>query len=553
MTNDPKSNPVHYPPDRRLRVRIRTSYLCMILALAALPVAMAWVQYLVAGLPEIGNLPKLPDEATRAHHFPGWLRLTHYVNFIFLVLLARSGLSILMDHPRLYFDVHCTPGSDWAKFTPIEVPADRVWTAKDDARYISPWLALPGYRHTVGVARHWHLPGALIWFLNGVIFVTLMFGTTEWKRLVPTSWAVVAEAWAIFVHYATLRLPPEPDPLIRYNALQQLSYFTVVFVMAPLSALTGLAMSPSIDNRFRWYPRLFGGRQSARSLHFLLLVGYVAFLMMHVTMVFVNDPVRNFNGIVFGNDSERLLGLICGLGAISAIVPICMVAHWLSWNRPRQLQYAAGSVHAVLRWLTFRLWKPCVRYAEDDISPFFWPNGKIPVSEEWTTLAAGNFADYRLKIGGLVDNPVELSLDDLKSLGRQEQITMHHCIQGWSGIAHWAGVPLERLVELVKPQQDAKVVVFRSFGEGLYGGEYYDTQPMDIALQSETLLAWEMNFQPLPQLYGAPLRLRVESQLGYKMVKWIRAIDFVDSEKSIGKGHGGKNEDDEYFDLIPEI
>lgn len=525
----------------------------MILALAALPVAMAWVQYLVAGLPEIGNLPKLPDEATRAHHFPGWLRLTHYVNFIFLVLLARSGLSILMDHPRLYFDVHCTPGSDWAKFTPIEVPADRVWTAKDDARYISPWLALPGYRHTVGVARHWHLPGALIWFLNGVIFVTLMFGTTEWKRLVPTSWAVVAEAWAIFVHYATLRLPPEPDPLIRYNALQQLSYFTVVFVMAPLSALTGLAMSPSIDNRFRWYPRLFGGRQSARSLHFLLLVGYVAFLMMHVTMVFVNDPVRNFNGIVFGNDSERLLGLICGLGAISAIVPICMVAHWLSWNRPRQLQYAAGSVHAVLRWLTFRLWKPCVRYAEDDISPFFWPNGKIPVSEEWTTLAAGNFADYRLKIGGLVDNPVELSLDDLKSLGRQEQITMHHCIQGWSGIAHWAGVPLERLVELVKPQQDAKVVVFRSFGEGLYGGEYYDTQPMDIALQSETLLAWEMNFQPLPQLYGAPLRLRVESQLGYKMVKWIRAIDFVDSEKSIGKGHGGKNEDDEYFDLIPEI
>ncbi len=553
MNNNAKTNPAHYPPDRRLRVRIRKSHLCILIAVVALPVAIAWIQFLLTGLPESRSLPELQGEAARAHHFSGWLRLTHYVNFIFLVLLARSGLSILMDHPRLYFDDHCTPGTDWAKFTPIDVPADRVWTAKDDARYISPWLALPGYRHTVGVARHWHLPGALIWFLNGVIFVAFMFCTEQWKRLVPTSWSVVAEAWTIFVHYATFHLPPEPDPLVRYNALQQLSYFAVVFVMAPLSALTGLAMSPSIDNRFRWYPQIFGGRQSARSLHFLLLLGYVAFLVMHVTMVFVNDPVRNFNDIVFGSDDGRPLGLIVGLGAISLIVPICVAAHLLSWNRPRQLQYAARQVHAVLRRLTFGRWKPCVRYAKDDISPFFWPNGKMPVSDEWTKLVAGNFANFRLKVGGQVENPVELSLDDLKSLGRQEQITMHHCIQGWSGIAEWGGLPLVRLIELVKPLPCAKVVVFRSFGEGLYGGEYYDTQPMSVALQAETLLAWEMNFEPLPLLYGAPLRLRVESQLGYKMVKWIRTIEFVESERSVGKDHGGKNEDDEYFDLIPEI
>lgn len=327
MTINPKSNPVHYPPDRRLRFRIRKSHLCILLVLLILPIAIAWLQFSVVGLPATGRMTTLPIQAAREHPFPGWFRLTHYVNFIFLVLLARSGLSILMDHPRLYFDDHCTPGSDWANFTPIEVPADRVWTAKDDARYISPWLALPGYRHTVGVARHWHLPGASIWLLNGLIFVTLMMWTEEWKRLVPTSWDVVADAWAIFVHYATFRLPPEPDPLVRYNALQQLSYFAVVFVMAPLSALTGLAMSPSIDNRFRWYPRLFGGRQSARSLHFLLLMGYVAFLFMHVTMVFVNDPVRNFNDIVFGHDDGRPLGLIVGLGAISLIVPLCFAAH----------------------------------------------------------------------------------------------------------------------------------------------------------------------------------------------------------------------------------
>ena len=130
---------------------------------------------------------------------------------------------------------------------------------------------------------------------------------------------------------------------------------------------------------------------------------------------------------------------------------------------------------------------------------------------------------------------------------------MHHCIQGWSGIAQWGGLPLAKLIELVRPTPDAKVVVFHSFGEGLYGGEYYDTQPLEIALHHQSLLAYEMNYQPLGRLYGSPLRLRVESQLGYKMVKWIKAIEFVVSEKSVGKGHGGKNEDDEYFDLMPEI
>lgn len=87
----------------------------------------------------------------------------------------------------------------------------------------------------------------------------------------------------------------------------------------------------------------------------------------------------------------------------------------------------------------------------------------------------------------------------------------------------------------------------------LYGGEYYDTQQLENVLNCQCLLAYEMNYEPLAELYGAPLRLRVENQLGYKMVKWIKAIEFVASEKQVGKGHGGKNEDDEYFDVVPEI
>ncbi len=206
---------------------------------------------LTVGLPPVPiSLHTTPEAGGAPQGFPAWLRITHYVNFLFIILLARSGLSILMDHPRLYWNPHCTPGSEWARFTPVDVPVDRVWTAKDDARYISPWLGLPGYRHTIGPARHWHLLCALFWFLNGLAFVALLFGADQWKRLVPATWQIAPDAWAVFVHYATFRMPVEPDTFYRYNALQQLSYFTVVFVMAPLSAMTGMAMSPAIDSRF---------------------------------------------------------------------------------------------------------------------------------------------------------------------------------------------------------------------------------------------------------------------------------------------------------------
>ena len=153
----------------------------------------------------------------------------------------------------------------------------------------------------------------------------------------------------------------------------------------------------------------------------------------------------------------------------------------------------------------------------------------------------------------MVENPVELTLPELLALGVEEQITMHHCIQGWSGIAEWRGVPMRKVIELVRPLPYARTVAFFSYGESLYGGTYYDTQEIYNVLKPGCVLAFEMNGQPLPDVYGAPLRLRVENQLGYKMVKWIERIEFIQSEKQIGEGEGGSNEDDEYFDLLPNI
>ena len=114
-------------------------------------------------------------------------------------------------------------------------------------------------------------------------------------------------------------------------------------------------------------------------------------------------------------------------------------------------------------------------------------------------------------------------------------------------------MPMKAIVDLVKPKPAAKTVAFFSFGEGLYGGVYYNTQSLENVLKPECILAFEMNGKPLTEVYGAPLRLRVENQLGYKMIKWIERIEFIESENQLGQGEGGTNEDDEYFDLLPNI
>ncbi|MGC2015319.1 MAG: molybdopterin-dependent oxidoreductase, partial [Candidatus Acidiferrales bacterium] len=387
----------------------------------------------------------------------------------------------------------------------------------------------------------------------GILFVIMLFDTEQWRRIVPTSPLVLLQAWNTWVHYATFHLPAEPNGFYGYNALQQIAYFTVVFVFGPLAILTGIAMSPALVNRFPWYARLFGGRQSARSIHFLTMFSFLAFLVVHVTLIVMTGFARNMNHIVLGTDDRGYLGMVLGFVGIGVVVLSWIVAHYISWNHPRGLQHALKFVTYPMQLLTLNRLTPQQKYSEQEISPYFWPNGKVPIRDDWKRLAKAGFENFRLKVGGLVENPVELSLADLEQLGATEHITMHHCIQGWSGIAKWGGLPMKRLIELVQPRPEAKVVAFFSFGEALYGGPYYDTQNLENLLKPQCLLASRMNGRRLPQVYGAPLRLRVENQLGYKMVKWIERVEFIESEKGLGQGEGGKNEDDEYFDLLPNI
>ncbi len=522
--------------------------------LVLVPLVLAWGQVAVFGMPALPPAPHFAAASfTGVHGFPWWLRYAHFFNFFFLMMLIRSGLSILVDHPRLYFNNDCTPGTEWIHFTPLKVPKDRVWRASDDDRYISPLIALPGYRHTVGVARSWHFINIYGFIITGLIFIPLLFLTGQWARLVPTSWVILPEAWKTFVHYASFHFPPEPDGFYAYNALQQLTYFAVVFLFAPLSILTGAAMSPAFANRFPNFSKIFGGRQGARSIHFLMMLAWVAYVIVHVSLVVLTGFARNMNHIVLGVDNLRPIGMVLGFVGLAVVIGSWIIAYYISWSHPRLLQHVQKALSMPIRMITLNRLRPAQRYTKDQLSPYFWSNGKPPDREDWKHLADDSFRDYKLKIGGRVKNPVELSLRQLAELEKEEFITMHHCIQGWSGIAQWGGVPMSRLIAIVQPTPSAKAVAFFSFGEDQYGASYYDTQTMENVLKPECLLAYEMNYNALTKEHGAPLRLRVENQLGYKMVKWIERIEFIESEKEVGKGEGGVNEDNEYFDLLPNI
>jgi hypothetical protein len=166
---------MHYPADRKFYVRLKP-YMLFIIGLVLLgSIAIAWIQYLFFGLPPDPSLSFAPvAEATQPSGFPIWINISHWVNFFFLVLIIRSGLSILVDHPKLYWNNGCGPETESIRFTPVKFSTDKTWTAKQDSRYISPVVGLPGYRHTVGIARSWHFLTVSFFILNGIIFIFLL-------------------------------------------------------------------------------------------------------------------------------------------------------------------------------------------------------------------------------------------------------------------------------------------------------------------------------------------------------------------------------------------
>ncbi len=210
------------------------------------------------------------------------------------------------------------------------------------------------------------------------------------------------------------------------------------------------------------------------------------------------------------------------------------------------LESVEGLNRRMLRFLTGRN-RLAQEFGEEEISRYFKANGNPPpLTMEYVADALQSWPQWRLEVGGLVKNDEEFSLEELQSMPSRTQITRHDCVEGWSALAKWKGVPLTEVLRRVEPQSQARYVVFHCIDADARGNSYYESIDLYDAFHPQTILAYEMNDQPLPVEHGAPLRLRVETQLGYKMAKYLQRIELVSGFKAIGQGRGGYWQDQGY-------
>jgi DMSO/TMAO reductase YedYZ molybdopterin-dependent catalytic subunit len=242
-----------------------------------------------------------------------------------------------------------------------------------------------------------------------------------------------------------------------------------------------------------------------------------------------------------------LLGALHGTGLL--VLSGCQrVFDSLSRNDTVQsiLEAAESGNRRVQRLLTGRA-KLAQEFTDKEISPTFRANGNPPpITMDYTADAQNQWTKWRLEVSGLVKQPTSFSLTDLKAMPSRTQITRHDCVEGWSVIGKWKGVRLEEIMNRVQSMPEAKYVVFRCMDTDSDGNNYYESIDLIDAVHPQTILAYELNDRPVPIDNGAPLRLRIENQLGYKHAKYIRALEFVASLEKIGQGKGGYWEDQGY-------
>jgi DMSO/TMAO reductase YedYZ molybdopterin-dependent catalytic subunit len=250
--------------------------------------------------------------------------------------------------------------------------------------------------------------------------------------------------------------------------------------------------------------------------------------------------------------SRRRFLTSAAIGSTGLMLSGCNVFDGLeSDSTMRRIGASANDLtYRVQRWLAHSD-ALAQEFTEADIRQPQRPNGVTsPDDESYKSLLANGFADWRLEVSGLVEKPLALSIAQLQAMPSRTQITRHDCVEGWSCIAKWTGAPLSLILEEAKPKPQARYVMFHcmdTIERGLAGDvKYYGSIDLADARHRQTILAYGMNGRPLPVENGAPLRVRVERQLGYKMPKYLRRVELVDSFSRFGKGRGGYWEDNGY-------
>ncbi len=488
--------------------------------------------------------------------FPVWLRINHFINLFCIFFLIRSGIQILADHPKLYWNDHCRPGSEWVKFGNKKMPSNRLFTSLDEAEDVSPVFAIPGGEHKLGAGRNWHFLIVPLWILNGLCYVGLLFATGQWRRLIPTSSSIFPEAWQSFLTFASLHVPPESS-FHPYDPLQQLVYAAVVFILGPWMIVTGLFQSPAFIARYPWYPRLLGGRQGARSLHFIGMMLLVLYVLTHLMMVLFIDFPRDVQRmlVLFGSpDAAPLFTFVAASSALLAVIGFHIAATIYTRRHERRFQEHATKIVEPLMRLFFGRLRSRQHFDRRAVTALHRVNGFPPENGDYLDMAATDFRNWRLCVGGLVERPLELSLNDLRQMPKHEQTVRHNCIQGWTGIATWGGVLVNEILQRCSPKPNARWIVFHAFVQDEYAPDhYYEAFRLDEVQGPQTILAYEMNGQALPLEHGAPCRLRLETKVGYKMVKYLSHVDLVPSLAQVGLGHGGYREDHQFYDKVATI
>jgi DMSO/TMAO reductase YedYZ molybdopterin-dependent catalytic subunit len=247
-------------------------------------------------------------------------------------------------------------------------------------------------------------------------------------------------------------------------------------------------------------------------------------------------PRRRFLALGAAGVGSVLLGGCDRLSEAPDFEEFLSSAEWLTYRTQRLV----GRGHALAR-----------EFSPTDISPVFKVNGtSSPDSEEYAALRDNNFADWRLRVDGLVATSLDISLAELIELPQRTQITRHDCVEGWSAIGKWQGVPLAFVLQRATLLPAARFVVFHcadTLEQTLDGtGQYYESIDLIDAFHPQTILAHSLNDEPLAVGHGAPLRLRVERQLGYKQAKYVMRIEATDRLDNFGRGKGGFWEDRGY-------
>lgn len=228
--------------------------------------------------------------------FPAWLGWQHFLNVFFLVLIVRTGWQVrTVTRPAAHW-VRNNKGMIRTKGAPTRISLD-LW---------------------------FHLTLDALWVLNGLIFIVLLFASGQWMRIVPTSWDVFPNALSAGLQYLSLNWPTE-DGWVNYNALQLLTYFTTVFIAAPLAILTGLRMSGAWPKKAAALNKAYP-MELARAVHFPVMIYFVAFTVVHVALVLATGALRNLNHMYASNDTTSWTGLILFIVSIVVIVGVWFLA-----------------------------------------------------------------------------------------------------------------------------------------------------------------------------------------------------------------------------------